>query len=239
MHFSMLFSSGWGTNFSHTGFLIAIAVMACILGAEIAGICILISKLLRARREGAEESRRAESEDRSSSYREYGVGVMLLAGAIPQTTYVTLTVLTVLAAIAAIVFLVLLIVVRVCGYDFASASHRRSEAVRAIEEDPEESRYAEITEDPASEETETVYSSEEVFADASEEQRQYAFTEEDAVPGEDPIATFAEEPDSSEGAAAEMSNAGKNAQQADSHFKRMVGKYKGKLCITSQKQKNY
>ncbi|MBQ2734941.1 MAG: hypothetical protein IJF33_03835, partial [Clostridia bacterium] len=188
MHFSLLFSTGWGAGSSGTGFLVAIAVMACVLGAEIAGICILISKMLRARRAKLEQERIEEDEERNASYRNYSVlGLPLLMGAILPTVYITLNILTVLTVAAAVVFLFLLILCRACGYDFASAKRRSEETVaeRTAETD-EQPLYAE----PASED-EVFATAAEAVPDESEEQRQYAYTE--VEPDEEPLAAFAEE----------------------------------------------
>ena len=125
MHFSSLLSTGLGAGVTNTTFLVAIAVLACILGAEIAGICILISKMLRARKQKAER----ELEENQSSYGNYA-GLLLLFGAIPQSTYIALSVLAALAALFAVVFVVLLAIFRACGYDFASLGWYREEQAR-------------------------------------------------------------------------------------------------------------
>ena len=155
------------------GILAAIVVLACVLGAEIAGICILISKMLRARRARLEHSHEEEDRDNQSSYHYHNAaGALLLLGAIPQTSYTVLTVLAVLSALAAVVFVVLLIVFRACGYDFEAGE----KPIRAKDEQAA---------DTASEE-EPVYA---VLPD-DEEQAQEAST----PPAEEPLSAFDEEP---------------------------------------------
>ena len=96
-------------------FLIAIVLLACILGAEIAGICILIGKVRRAH--GKEED----------SERHYALGILLL-GIVPRTTYAVFYTLAGAAAVGAIVLAVLLVVFRCKGYLFLAGKERRKEA---------------------------------------------------------------------------------------------------------------
>ena len=49
LHYSLFVSSALSVGFAGAGLWVAIALLACVLGAEIAGICILVSKMLRAR----------------------------------------------------------------------------------------------------------------------------------------------------------------------------------------------
>ena len=120
MQVSLFSIFGLGAGMTTAGILAAIVVLACVLGAEIAGICILISKMLRASKARREYSREEENRDNQASYHYHNAaGAFLLLGAIPQTSYTVLTVLAVLSALAAVVFVVLLIVFRACGYDFA------------------------------------------------------------------------------------------------------------------------
>ncbi len=174
-----------GTN---TGFMIAIAILACLLGAEIAGICILVSKMMRARRERWEQEEADDAEDINSSFREYAVGAAVFLGAIPQSSYIALMVLAGLTALAAVVFLVLLIAFRACGYDFASTrqksprTQKEQEAVPApapapVEED--EPFYAPLP-DTDEEQLQEAYTA--VFAEERTEDDAYVLSEEpDAV----------------------------------------------------------
>ncbi len=111
-----------------TGVLVAIGVLACLLGAEIAGICILIGKMIRARRARCAQEQYEKAEDMNASFREYAIGAVLFLGAVPQGTYLVLTGLAAATAIASLAFLVLLIVFRVCGYDFASTKQKSSKS---------------------------------------------------------------------------------------------------------------
>lgn len=181
MHFSLLSMLTVGTGITNTSFLIAIAVLACVLGAEIAGICILIAKMSRARRERYRQEEAEHVEKHNSTYH-YSIAVMALFGAIPQSTYTALTVLSALTALAAVVFVVLLIVFRVKGYDFASSAWYAMSQNRS-----------ETSEDASVPEDEPVFvAEEEIYPDESEEQRQEAYTEPDHI--EEPLAAF-DEPD--------------------------------------------
>ena len=188
MHFSLLSSIALGAGMTNVGFLAAVAVLACILGAEIAGICILISKMVRARRARRQQEEEDAAMDRSASYHHHALGFLLAFGAIPQTTYLALTVLAALTALAAVVFVVLLIVFRACGYDFAAMGAGREERKpEPVSDEPsEELTYAALPEQ---------------MPDESEEQRQEAYTEADEqyVAQEEPFAAFDEEPTVIEG----------------------------------------
>lgn len=184
MQFSLFISSVWSAGFTNAGFLAAIAVLACVLGAEIAGICILISKMMRARAARTRQRHMEKREEQSSIYRDYAVTAVLLFGAIPKASYLVLTVLSVLAVLAAILFVVLLVIFRSCGYDFASASRMHEAA--SSENAPVE---------PRPEEEPVTVVAEEYLPDDSEEQRQEAYVtpEEPAEDEEEPFAMFAEE----------------------------------------------
>lgn len=99
---------------------VGIALSACVLGAEVACICILIRKLLQARRR--EEMR--EKQEEQSGYSHYAA-LFITMVAVPFTAQTVLTLLIGLVALAAIVLLVLLIVFRACGYDYVAADQLR------------------------------------------------------------------------------------------------------------------
>ena len=103
---SFAMSAGLGTE---SIFLIAIAVLACVLGAEIAGICILIGKMRRAR----DEQKKDEVENQYSQ--NYAAAVFLFS-AVSATAQLALLVLAVCTAVAALILAVLLIVFRAKGY---------------------------------------------------------------------------------------------------------------------------
>ena len=173
---------------TNTTFLIAIALLACILGAEIAGICILVSKMLRARRERYQGEEIEAVEEQNSSYH-YSVGIVALFGAIPQATYNALILLSALAALGAVVFVVLLIVCRAKGYDFASSAWYAVGQSRREAPQP-----APVLDDETTEPDTSTAS----YPDGEEEQWQEAFTEGDGWQDEEaPLSAF-EEDDRSE-----------------------------------------
>ncbi len=165
-------------------FLIAIALLACILGAEIAGICILISKMLRARRERHHHEETDAVEEQNSSYH-YSVGIVALFGAIPQGTYNALILLSALAAVGAVVFVVLLIVCRAKGYDFASSAwYAVSQSRREMPQS------APVLDD---EKSEDAAKPEPFYPDGEEEQWQDAYTEGNQWQNEEtPLSAFDE-----------------------------------------------
>ncbi len=169
MHFLFLLNSGIAAiELSGTGFFIAVAILACLLGVMTAGIFILIGKMSRAKRE------KQELEDRESpSSRQYHYASVVMLGVIPTTTYLALSILAGLVAVAAVVFTVLLLVLRKKGYTFISSKDAAAlaEAERRIEngEEPE------------------------AIPAETEEQRQDAYTAPEASPAEDAFSVFAEE----------------------------------------------
>lgn len=176
MNLHFLLNAGLGgIELSGTGVLIAVAIFACLLGVEVAGISILISKMSRAHREKQE----IEAQERSSSrHYYYGCAVFML-GVIPQTTYVALSVLAGLVAVAAVVFVVALIVFHKKGYAFISSK----DAAVLVE--------AENTPVSPAEESAPA-----ALPDESEEQRQDAYTEtEETAASEDAFSVFEDETD--------------------------------------------
>jgi len=134
--FSPIFLSG--ALSAQTVVLIAIAALACLLGVEIAAICILASKIVRARR----QKMGLESSD---SFRNYGMGVLLLSGAVGQTGYTVLIVLAILSVLAALVLVGMLVAIRVLGYDFISTKQPKSKPAKDESEEPVEEPVAEDT----------------------------------------------------------------------------------------------
>ena len=105
MHISMFLSMSMGTGSSRAAFIAAIAVLACLLGAEIAGICVLISKISHARRAKREYERRLEAEEQSTSYLG-GFGAVALLTALPQSLQLTFVILLGAVVGMAVLFLV-------------------------------------------------------------------------------------------------------------------------------------
>lgn len=102
---------------SGVGFFVAIAILACLLGVELACTFILINKMLHARQQKQEREQREKS---FTQYRHYGAAFFVL-GAIPQVTYLALSILAGFAAVVTIVFAVVLIIFHIKGYTFISA----------------------------------------------------------------------------------------------------------------------
>ena len=150
MHFSLFLSAGVGAGDARTIFIAAIAVLACLLGAEVAGICILISKWVRARRMKLERQNAEQTEENHFSGQ---FGAVALIAALPVATYTTLWVLAILTAAMAVVLVLLLIIVRACGYDVISSSAICEEVEDAneaeIEAEAETEADVEITDDVA------------------------------------------------------------------------------------------
>jgi hypothetical protein len=67
-----------------SSFLIAIAALACVFGAEIAGICILISKISHARRERLRIEEEADGEGYVEEADKHNFAAALLFGAVPM-----------------------------------------------------------------------------------------------------------------------------------------------------------
>ncbi len=160
MQFTLINSLAIGTGATTAGFIAAIAVLACIFGAELAGICILVGKLMRAKRARKEQERKEGSNRQTYDHRAMGIWVLL--GAIPQTYYITLTSLAALTALAAVVFVVLLVIFRLCGYDFevpgrVKRQSSKEEPFAAPERLQEEPTYAPLDDEGQAQEEYTPY----------------------------------------------------------------------------------
>ena len=176
-------------------YYIAIAVLACVLGAEIAGICMLIGKMRRARNE--------ETETSNDDY-QGGANYALLAlsfGAVSATAELVLLVLAIAAAVGAFILCVLLAVLYTKGYLLISAKDAKSAAEQkaaapayAPVEYPEQKNEAVVQETPA-EEPEVNYT--ESYEDDEEAQKAIANlidTEEAVLAEEVPEEISEEEP---------------------------------------------
>ncbi len=170
---------------------IAVAVLACLLGAEIACIWILCSKVKKAH---ADKLRHENGAGSDNNFHSYGLTGVMMLGAASQTPYIALLVLSALCALAALVFAVLMIVFRVKGYDYVS--------VHRLEEEAEQSKQSERAEVPSAPEEapQSTPSAEECEPlrafDDSEEQRQDAYVcdeeavfDEEAEPEEESVVT--------------------------------------------------
>ncbi len=165
MYLQHIFASSVGTFMSvETTFLAAIVVLACLLGAELAAICILISKAMQARRE---KQQREFAEEYNEKYHhgdhsdQFAV-VALMVSAVPATTQIALLVLAVCTAVAAGVFVVLLMVFRAKGYiftakhiaDSADATNEGQASAFVAREEDEDARATAVFADEPSETSE-------------------------------------------------------------------------------------
>ena len=189
-------ASGIGVE---TSYLIAIAVLACIFGAEVAGICVLIGKLLQARRarirEELEEERRNDPYGQETQTGSFAVA-LLAVGAVPMASQVALWVLSACALAGALVFLVLLIVFYVRGYALVTTPKKKESAAQA-HEDASETTPNETSEasEPVLAATEESTSPTDTLADADEPITVVAAEEETFFDDdEEPFAAFDETP---------------------------------------------
>ncbi len=177
MELQYVLSAGLG-GFPLTGpwLLISIGVLALLLGAMIAGICVLISKVVRAEKEKKEVDAAQARHDRSSYHWSFAPFVLL--GAVPVGAYTAFSVLAWCIAVSGLVLAALVIIYRIKGYMFLS--HKDASAMNQAEESREK--------------TEEAYRP--VYTE-TEEDRQDAYTpvhEEPAVEDEEaPLSVFAEE----------------------------------------------
>lgn len=119
MQFQHLFSLSTGMGLSNGGLLAIIVVLACLLGAEIACIGILISKMVRARRA------RRDAEEAESAFSQYR-GMVAFLGAVPASVYLTLSTLAWATAVCAVLIVLLLVISRAAGYVFVSGRARQA-----------------------------------------------------------------------------------------------------------------
>ena len=157
------FAMSFGLSVEHV-YYIAIAILACILGAEIAGICMLIGKLRRARG-GEIDLPNDEYDDNGGA--NYAVAALSF-GAVSATAELALFVLAIAAAVGALVLCLLLVVCYAKGYLLISAKAAKAavEAEQAAKQALQEA--AEAAEAEAAEE-ELSYDEEEQIEEAYDE----------------------------------------------------------------------
>lgn len=124
MYFQHIFAVAARLGLSvENSFFIAIALLSCILGAEIAGICILINKLVHAHHE---KKQREYEEQFLGKYEEEGNGesylLIPIVGAVSVGTQMALLVLAICAAVGALIFTALLLILRARGYSLVSSN---------------------------------------------------------------------------------------------------------------------
>ena len=117
LNLQQFFAMSFGLSVEHI-YYIAIAVLACILGAEIAGICMLIGKLRRAR---SGEIDLPEDEYDNHRGANYAIAALPF-GAVSATAELALLVLAIAAAVGAFLLCLLLVVCYAKGYLLISAN---------------------------------------------------------------------------------------------------------------------
>ena len=197
MYLQHIFASAANLGLSvESSFLIAIAVLACLFGAEVAGICILIRKMQHAHRDKLQDELEDELNSRHANDGSAHLAITALSfGAIPLATQVAFFALAVLAAVGALVFAIVLIVFLAKGYVLVSRTALKqtveestAEAEAPAQEEPveesaqQENPYAYVT-DESEEQVQEAYVAEESFEEES--------VSDDAV-AEEPV--IAEEP---------------------------------------------
>ena len=161
---------------------VGLALAACVLGVEVACICLLVRKLRRASR----RRRILEEQEEQSGYTHYNYAAFFAAAALPLTAQGVLALLIGLVALGALVLLVLLIAVRAAGYDFVSADQLREIRQARASEPPA------AAPEPAPEAPEEPAPAEAAVADAVPEEP--AAQDEPAVQEPDEPAPAPEEP---------------------------------------------
>ena len=121
LNLQQFFAMSFGLSVENL-YYIAIAVLACVLGAEIAGICVLVGKMRRAKSEKADASNDEYNRGGGANY----ALAALSFGAVSATAELALLVLAIAAAVGAFVLCVLLIVLRAKGYLLISAKDERA-----------------------------------------------------------------------------------------------------------------
>ena len=123
LNLQQFFAMSFGLSVENI-YYIAIAVLACVLGAEIAGICMLIGKMRRARNDEADAS---NDEYNRGGGAGYAIGALSF-GAVSATAELALLVLAIAAAVGAFVLLILLAVLYAKGYLLISAKAEKMAA---------------------------------------------------------------------------------------------------------------
>ena len=142
-------------------YYIAIAVLACVLGAEIAGICMLIGKMRRARK-GEENAVNDEYDNNAGA--NYAIAALSF-GALSVTAELILLVLAIAAAVGALVLCILLAVFYSKGYLLIS-----TKAAREAEDAEAKARAAKQAEQEAIAVSvaEEIYDEDDFFAEEAE-----------------------------------------------------------------------
>ena len=123
LNLQQFFAMSLGLNVENL-YYVAIAVLACVLGAEIAGICMLIGKLRRAR---SGEVDATHDEYNNNGGANYAIAALSF-GAVSATAELALFVLAIATLVGAFVLAVLLIVLYAKGYLLISAKAQKEAA---------------------------------------------------------------------------------------------------------------
>ncbi len=121
MNLQHFFAMSFGLSVENI-YYIAIAVLACILGAEIAGICMLIGKMRRARNGEADAPNDEYDNNTGANY----ALAALSFGAVSATAELVLLVLAIAALVGAFVLCTLLVAFYAKGYLLISAKAAKS-----------------------------------------------------------------------------------------------------------------
>ena len=124
MNLQQFFAMSIGLSVEHV-YYIAIAVLACVLGAEIAGICMLIGKWRRAR---SGEIDLPDDDYDNNTGANYAIAALSF-GAVSATAELVLWVLAIAAAVGAFVLCLLLVVCYAKGYLLISARTEKKAAI--------------------------------------------------------------------------------------------------------------
>ena len=121
LNLQQFFAMSFGLSVENL-YYIAIAVLACVLGAEIAGICMLVGKMRRAKSEKADATNDEYNRGGGANY----ALAALSFGAVSATAELALLVLAIAAAAGAFVLCILLIALRAKGYLLISAKDEKA-----------------------------------------------------------------------------------------------------------------
>ena len=121
LNLQQFFAMSFGLSVENL-YYIAIAVLACVLGAEIAGICMLVGKMRRAKSEKADATNDEYNRGGGANY----ALAALSFGAVSATAELALLVLAIAAAVGALVLCILLIALRAKGYLLISAKDEKA-----------------------------------------------------------------------------------------------------------------
>ena len=172
MNLQHFFAMSIGLSVEHI-YYIAIAVLACVLGAEIAGICMLIGKLRRARG-GEIDMPNDEYDDNGGA--NYAVAALSF-GAVSATAELALLVLAIAAAVGALILCLLLVFCYAKGYLLISAKAAKEAAAAELAAKQAAQEAAEL----AAAEEESAYSEDEQLEEEYEDTYTDSYEDDEAA----------------------------------------------------------